>query len=63
MLDASGNVKISASAKPNKKSYNISGLDAKLKFGTLAKGSYRYKVIATDTVGRATLVNTKFTVN
>ena len=63
VLDASGNVKLSASAKPNKKSYNISGLDAKLKFGTLAKGSYRYKVIATDTVGRATLVNTKFTVN
>ena len=48
---------------PNAKSYNISGVDSYIKFGSLAAGTYTFKVTATDTSGTTkTLVNNTFTV-
>ena len=62
VLDTAGNVKLSASAKPNAKSYQIKKLDLKIKFGKLAKGTYIYRVTATDSAKTKTLINRKFTV-
>lgn len=46
----------------NKKTYDVYGLDEKIKFGKLAKGTYYYKVTATDTKKTVTLLNKKFVV-
>lgn len=46
----------------DKKSYDVYGLDEKIKFGKLAKGTYYYKVTATDTKKTVTLLNKKFVV-
>ena len=62
VLNSSGKTVLSASAKPNAKSYQIKNLDAKIKFGTLKKGSYTYRVIAKDSVQTLTLVSKAFTV-
>ncbi len=59
---SSGTSYISVSASPNAKSYNISSLDSKIKFGILSKGTYIYEVIATDTKGTETLLSKSFTV-
>lgn len=45
-----------------KKSYNVYGLDDKVKFGSLDKGTYYYKVTATDSKEALTLLNKKFVV-
>lgn len=58
----SGNGKITAVAYPNTYSYNISNLDAKIKFGSLSAGTYVYKVTASDENGRKTLLSKTFTV-
>ena len=51
------------SAAPNAKSYNIKSLDSAIKFGALAAGSYKFKVVAKDASGVSkTLVNNAFTV-
>ena len=47
---------------PNATSYDITRVDASLKFGTLAVGTYNFIVKATDGSGTKTLVNNKFTV-
>ena len=53
-----------ASAKPNKKTYDISSLDAKIPFGKLDAGTYRFKVYIKDAKGTEIyLVNQKFTVS
>ena len=62
VLNSSGKTVLSASAKPIAKSYQIKNLDAKIKFGTLKKGSYTYRVIAKDSVQTLTLVSKAFTV-
>lgn len=62
VLDSKGKVKLSASAKPKAKSYQIKKLDTKIKFGKLARGTYSYKVVATDSAKTKTLINKKFTV-
>ena len=62
VLDKDGNVKLEASAKPGKKSYNVKKLDSKIKFGKLKKGTYHYVVEASDTIKSKTLVNKKFKV-
>lgn len=46
----------------DKKSYDVYGLDEEIKFGKLAKGTYYYKVTATDTKKTVTLLNKKFVV-
>lgn len=61
VYNAAGEEMISASAQPNSKSYDISKLDYDVKFGTLAAGTYVYKVIATDEQGTHTLVEAYFT--
>lgn len=62
VINSSGKAALSASAKPKAKSYNIKNLDKKIKFGKLKKGTYSYRVIATDSVQTLTLVNKSFTV-
>ena len=62
VINSSGKAVLSASAKPNAKSYKVKKLDKKIKFGKLKKGSYTYQVIATDAVQTLTLVNKAFTV-
>ena len=62
VLDSSGAIKLSASKKNKKKSFNIKKITAKIKFGRLPKGTYTYKVIAKDTKQTKTLVNKAFTV-
>ena len=62
VLNSSGETVLSASAKPNAKSYNIKKLDSKLKFGSLSKGTYTYRVAATDTKGSRVLVKKTFKV-
>lgn len=57
-----GKTKLSASAKPNKKSYSLQNLDARVKFGKLEKGTYIYKVIAKDSKQEKTLVKKTFKV-
>ena len=48
---------------PDKNSFYIKSVDAKIKFDQLKKGTYRYKVRATDSRGYTrTLINCKFTV-
>ena len=46
----------------NTKSYNLYGLDEKVKFGSLEKGTYYYKVTAADSKKTVTLLNKKFVV-
>ena len=62
VVDGNGKTKMSAKASPGKKSYKLKKLDSRIKFGKLSKGTYRYKVIATDKAKKKTLVNKKFTV-
>ena len=57
-----GSVKFSASAAPAAKSYDLNKLDAKMTFSSLANGSYRYVVTASDEMGTKTLVNADFKV-
>ena len=48
---------------PDKNNFYIKSVDAKIKFDQLKKGTYRYKVRATDSRGYTrTLINCKFTV-
>ena len=50
-------------ANPGKMSYNISTQDYYMMFNKLAKGTYYFKVIATDASGTTkTLVNNQFTI-
>ena len=60
--DTSGKIRISRSAAPNTKSYELKNLDSQIKFGTLSAGIYTYKVIAKNSAGEETLVNKIFTV-
>lgn len=62
VLDIYGNRMIGAEARPNAKSYNLSGIDAKIKFGTLPAGTYTYVITASDSQGTLTLLNKEFTV-
>jgi hypothetical protein len=63
VVDGDGNAVLYASAKPDAKSFQVKDLDAKIRFGTLDKGTYKYQVIAKDTVKTKKLVNRSFTVN
>ncbi len=44
------------------KTFNIKTIDSKIKFGKLKKGTYYYKVTATNEKQKVTLLNRKFTV-
>lgn len=58
----SGKVKYKVTKKPNKKSYNISKVSKKIKFKKLKKGTYYFKVTATDSKKTKVLLNKKFKV-
>lgn len=58
----SGKAKTSVTKKPNKKSYNISKVSKKIKFKKLKKGTYYFKVTATDSKKTKVLLNKKFKV-
>ena len=62
VLDSNGRTVLSASKKPNAKSFSIKKLDKKIKFGKLKKGQYAYQIIAADSVQELILVNRPFTV-
>jgi flagellar hook assembly protein FlgD len=62
VVDQSGRPILSASANPNAKSYNVSKLDARIKFGALSAGTYTYKVAAQDSEQTSTLVSRQFEV-
>lgn len=62
VIDSNGNTVLSASGKPNAKSYSIKNLDLLIKFGTLSRGNYTYKVTAQDTAQSLTLLSRKFSV-
>jgi hypothetical protein len=54
---------VNASAKPKAKTYSISKVDSKIKFGKLAKGSYKYRISVTDSNGiTKNIVNKTFKV-
>ena len=59
-----GIVYTEAKASPSVKSYNISSLDALVKFGNAKAGTNFFRVVATDASGtKKTLVNQQFTVS
>ena len=58
----SGKVKLSVTKKPNKKSYRLSKISKKVKFKKLKKGTYYYKVTATDSKKTKVLLKKKFKV-
>lgn len=62
ITDSQGNTVISAGANPGRKSYNIRKLDRKVRFGSLAKGTYTYFVKADNGSGLQNLVYQSFTV-
>ena len=62
ILNSKGKKVISSSTKPNDRSFNLKKVDARIKFGTLKKGTYTYQVIASDTVQTITLINKQFKV-
>lgn len=62
ILNSSGKTVTGQSVNPNSWNYNLSGVDPKIKFGTLGTGTYRYKVTSTDEKKSATLVDVTFKV-
>ncbi|MCD8218213.1 MAG: phage tail tip lysozyme [Clostridiales bacterium] len=62
VYDTNGKKKIGKTVKPNTKTYNLSKVDNSIKFGTLGKGTYTYKVTATNSAGTKTLVSKTFVV-
>ena len=62
ILNNKGKKVISSSRKPDAKAFNLKEVDARIKFGTLKKGTYTYQVIASDTSQTITLVNKQFKV-
>jgi hypothetical protein len=62
VVDKNGKVHQGATSNVNKRSFNIKSVDLKIRFGKLAKGTYKYQVIATDTAQKKTLLNKAFTV-
>lgn len=63
VLNPSGKAVLSASSKPNKKSYNIKKLDSKIRFGKLGRGEYTFAVMAKTGSTWTTVVSEEFTVN
>ncbi len=64
VLNESGTAVLSRSVAPNANRYDLSKLDADLKFNTLADGIYTYRVMATDSTGTTqTLVDKQFYVS
>lgn len=60
---SSGTVKYTKTVKPNATSYDLSGVDAAMRFDLLAAGSYVFKVDAKDSSGTLnTVINQTFTV-
>lgn len=62
IINNKGKTVISKGAKPNAWVQNISAIDPYVKFGTLAQGTYIYRITAKDEKKSATLVNAKFKV-
>ncbi|MBQ6440549.1 MAG: hypothetical protein IJJ06_10630 [Mogibacterium sp.] len=62
ILNRKGKKVISLSRKPDDKSFNLKEVDALVKFGTLRKGTYTYRIIASDTAQTITLINKQFKV-
>ncbi|MDE7243290.1 MAG: RICIN domain-containing protein [Oscillospiraceae bacterium] len=57
-----GTKKTGGAASPNRTSYDLANLDSVIYFNRLDPGTYYYRVTATNSVGTAILINSKFTV-
>lgn len=62
IVNSKGKAVIQQYVKPNSWNYNLSGVDPKIRFGTLSAGTYRYKVVASDEKKTATLIDKTFKV-
>ena len=62
IVDEAGNEKISCTRSPGSKSYNLKKIDPKIRFGKLPRGTFYYRVIATDQAKTLTLVEKKFVI-
>lgn len=62
VYDASNNQKTGKTVSPNAKTYDLQNVDAYISFGSLAAGTYNYRVSATNGAGTTTLVDKQFTV-
>lgn len=63
IVNSAGKTVCSKSASPAAKSYNVALLDSYITFNKLDKGSYYYKIAATNSVGTYTLLNKDFVVS
>ena len=63
IMTTAGKELYSATAKPNATSYDLSKLDSSMKFSKLANGTYRYVVIASDSIQTLVLLDKTFTVS
>ena len=62
VIGGDGKAVITAEASPGTYSYDVYSLDQKVKFGTLAAGSYKYRITAADEKKSAVLHEASFTV-
>lgn len=62
VLNRKGKSVLSASSKPNKKTYNIKKLDKKIRFKKLKRGSYTFRVRVRTSSGWTTVVTQPFAV-
>lgn len=62
VYDSSGKMKIGKTVSPNALSYDLSGVDADIRFGQLAAGGYSYKIIAAAGGQTKTLASQQFVV-
>ncbi len=62
VLDSSGKTAISKKVYPNTKKYDISNVNKYLNFGKLAKGTYKYRVKSTDSLGSKIVINKEFSI-
>ena len=62
VYDVSGSMKIGKKVEPDTTAYDLKNIDTSIKFGTLAAGIYRYKVMASNGAGTAELVDKVFVV-
>ena len=62
VYDAAGNCKTGKSVRPYSTSYNIHNVDNYILFNKLAAGAYFYRITATNSAGKTTLVNHPFIV-
>lgn len=62
VYDSTGTLKTGRTVSPNTTSYNVANVDDYIEFNILDVGTYKYKIIATNSSGTKTLLEKEFTV-